>query len=46
MSVDLVMAQVDRTMQILSGGYLARIRAIGQDNTRRLKPLLYKLSSP
>ncbi|MEG3933460.1 MULTISPECIES: hypothetical protein [unclassified Microcoleus] len=28
-SVDLVMAQVDRTMQILSGGYLNSIRAIG-----------------
>ena len=26
-SVDLVMPQVDRTMQILSGGYLDRIRA-------------------
>ncbi|WP_216670785.1 hypothetical protein [Microcoleus asticus] len=26
-SVDLVMAQVDRTMQILSGGYLNSIRA-------------------
>ncbi|MEG5036720.1 hypothetical protein [Microcoleus sp. AT3-D2] len=35
------MAQVDRTMQILSGDYLNLIRAIGQDKTRRLKPLLY-----
>jgi len=26
-SIDLVMPQVDRTMQILSGDYLARIRA-------------------
>jgi hypothetical protein len=26
-SLDLVMPQVDRTMQILSGGYLDRIRA-------------------
>ncbi|EGK90286.1 hypothetical protein D0A34_14220 [Microcoleus vaginatus PCC 9802] len=33
-SLDLVMAQVDRTMQILSGGYLNRTRAIGQDKTR------------
>ena len=29
------MAQVDRTMQILCGGYLNRTRAIGQDKTPR-----------
>ncbi|MEG4941101.1 hypothetical protein [Microcoleus sp. F4-D5] len=40
------MAQVDRTMQILSGDYLYHVRSNNgrQDNTRRLKPLLYKRS--
>ncbi|WP_293124314.1 hypothetical protein [Microcoleus sp. bin38.metabat.b11b12b14.051] len=39
------MAQVDRTMQILSGGDLDAVRS-NNDNTRRLKPLLYKRSPP
>ncbi len=34
------MAQVDRTMQIQSGGYLDRVRS-NKDNTRRLKPPSY-----
>gem|GEM_PF-2616658 len=39
------MAQVDRTMQILSGGNLDSVRS-NKDKTRRLKPLLYKRSPP